>query len=456
MDRPSKGKQPVPYALHDPLQAISPYPTLGRQRFTGLEITKSLSELVMGVDPIPKATSPATPATVSIHKMRRSRQLSRDVIHTSERKPSPRASSAPARAMRSFLTIPKPLRRAISAKESPLGQSPSKGGRQSGVRSAPFPRVEICATTTSRSLISRRKSSRTSVGRLGLKPKHSVWRVQSPTTSTNVQWITEGLDDRKDSFSEKPRVRETLKHKKVKYLNTNIVDCGALDLPDTPGSMASTPKEMYGTPAEGTLFRPNPSHTELGKYRLLPGTTMGPMSPPLSPDLQRCELIARSNSALTIRITKPQSTAYRQQVYVPGPIQLEERISATPRKGSIATLEPFTGEAEGGRKRYSVAMDGIVAYFQSLGVLDEACEDGLDKYWERGGRASPTVRSLRKPTSAPPVPALPPFLAISSSYPTINSPARAVQQQEERQDLPSSVRQRFKLRKFITSAASML
>jgi hypothetical protein len=266
------------------------------------------------------------------------------------------------------------------------------------------------------------------------------------------------LDDRKDSFLEKPRVRETGKNKKVEFLNTNIVDFGALDLPDTPGSMASTPKEMYGTPAEDALFQPNPSHTELGKYRLLPRTNiMGPISPPLSPDLQRCELIARSDSALTIRTKKPQSTAYRQQVYVPGPIRLEEKISATPRKGSIATLEPFTGEAEGGRKRYSVALDGIVAYFQGLGVMDEAREDGLDKYWKREGRTSPTVSSPQKPTVAPPVPALPPFLAISSSNFTVNSPARVVQQQEERQELPSSyVRQRIKLRKFINSAASML
>ena len=69
-------------------------------------------------------------------------------------------------------------------------------------------------------------------------------------------------------------------------------------------------------------------------------------------------------------------------MYIPGPIRIEDEIVATPRKGSIASLEPFRQPSSHG-KRFSdlVALDGIVCFFQDLGVVDESSEEGLDRYW---------------------------------------------------------------------------
>lgn len=456
MDGPSKGKLPVRYDLPDLPLDIFPNPALEERRLTGLDITEGLRELAMNDSPAPRAISPAMPTSASIYRLMRSRQLSSGVIRTPRPKLRRRAATAPPGVLCPFSSIPQPPRRAISARVSRQDQNRSKGGRQSGLWSASLPRVSVYGIPASRSLISRRKSNRKSVGRLGLKPRNSVWRVPPHTTPKRYHLISGALDDRKNLFSEKTRVKERLKNKKVKFLKMNIRDFGALDLPDTPGSIASTPKEMYGTLA---LLEYHPSHPEPGKRRLLPTDRMNHFPLPLSPDIQRCDFVARSNSELTVRTAKAPCTSSSQQVYVPGPIRLEEKISATPRKGSIATLEPFTGESEVGRKRYSdlEALDGIVAYFHSLGVLDETGEDGLDRYWEHEWQTNPTVPSPRRPTAAPPVPTRPPPVAVPSSSSAVISPIRAVQQQEERQPLHlPNLRQRIKLRKLLNSATSML
>jgi hypothetical protein len=253
-------------------------------------------------------------------------------------------------------------------------------------------------------------------------------------------------------------VKETLKNK-VEFPKMNIRDIDALDLAGTPGSIASTPKEMYGTPAEDALLGYHPLHLEPGKRRLLPTDRVNHSHRPLLPDIQRCDFVARSNSKLNVGTAKAQCTASSQQVYVPGPIRLEEKLSATPRKGSIATLEPFDGEAKGGRKKHLdlVALDGIVAYFHSLGVLDESGEDGLDRYWEPEWRTNPTVPRPRRPIAAPPVPTRPPPPAVPSSSFAVVSPVRAVQQQERRQPFHSpNLRQRIKLKRLLNSVTSML
>jgi hypothetical protein len=460
MDSLLKGKLPVRYVLPDLPIDISPNPALEGRRMTGMDITEGLQELAMNDGPKNRAINPATSTSVPIDRPMRSRQLSSGVIRTPRPKLRRKAATAPPGALCLDSSTPQPPRRAISARVSRQSQSQSrsKGDLPSGLWITPLPRVFVYGIPASRSLIGKEKSNRKSVGRLALKPRKSVWRVLPPTTSKNYHLISQAFDNRKTSFSEKTRMKELLTNKKVEFLKTNVKDLDALDLPNTPntpGSMTNTPKEMYGTSAEDASFL---SHPEPGKRRLLPIDSVNHLSIHLSPNIQRFDFVARSNSELTVRNAKVQSTAFNQQVYLPGSIRLEERISETPRKESIATLEsPTSKTGETNNDLDLVALDGIVAYFRSLGVLDKVGEDGLDKYWEPERQTNRIVPIPRRPTAAPHVPTRTLLLAAPSSGSAMIFPVNVVQQQEERQPLSSlNLRQRIRLRRFLNSATSML
>ncbi|KAF2788850.1 hypothetical protein K505DRAFT_420833 [Melanomma pulvis-pyrius CBS 109.77] len=450
-----KGKQSVHYALPDPPLEISPDPRLAGRRLTALDVTEGLRELAMDDDLTPKATSPATPTSVSTCKPNRRRQLSGDMIRTSRPKLRRKAATAPPGTLYLLSAAPQPPRRAISARVSRPHQNRNNHNRQSGLWSTPLPRLSLYGASASRSLITRRKSIRKSVGRLGLRDKSSVWRNPPATYLKKFQLISEALDEcRKNSFSEKARVKDTLKNKNVEVLKMNIVDFNARELPDTPGSMGSTPRELYGKPDEAKANEPPP---ETGKRRMSSTKRAARFSLALSPDIQRCEWIARSSSVLTVRSVNKAS--HQQQVYMPGPIRLADEISRTPRGGLSTNWDLFSSEIEGDGESFSdtVELDGIVAYFQALRVVDEAAEDGMDKFWEAEFETSPTISSPPRPTAAPSMPARRPPLSAPSSRPGLPSPIRATRQQDERHPVPSpNLRQRIKIRRLLSSATSML
>lgn len=75
----------------------------------------------------------------------------------------------------------------------------------------------------------------------------------------------------------------------------------------------------------------------------------------------------------------------RKPVYIPGPIQLEENISITPRRNSVANLEHFDDGVVPQAKRFSdlVVLDSITMYFEAFQVATEASDACLDRYWLR-------------------------------------------------------------------------
>ena len=119
---------------------------------------------------------------------------------------------------------------------------------QKDVVSPPPPRPSQLETIQSKFPTKTRKRHRKYFGKkLGLEPKRLVLGTAS-SHGEDDDIGAEGLDARKGSFGAKPRVRETLKHKEMELLKTDIVDAKSKDLPTTPNSVVSTPREAYGTP----------------------------------------------------------------------------------------------------------------------------------------------------------------------------------------------------------------
>jgi len=283
--------------------------------------------------------------------------------------------------------------------------------------------------------------------------------------------ISESLENKRSpSSSEKESIKETLKNRKLENLNTNIVDFKQRKLPDTPTSMVNTPQELYGTrrelPKEGrSVSCPRRGTPRLGRrLKLQPNSTNKqkycPL--PLTPVIQK-------NMALR----SPKPDPWRRSVYLPGPIELSATTLTASHKASIATLEAFVGEIEAtalsssNSRRLSddATMDGIVEYFQAFGILDEATEDELDRYWEETQLdAVPTCFSAKalRTLGLDDVPNMAmqlPVLDLPSSTSPFHSTWRGFRQQEDKQQpiaSPTNPRQRVRLRRLLNSATSIL
>ncbi|KAJ4287242.1 hypothetical protein N0V90_012640 [Kalmusia sp. IMI 367209] len=288
----------------------------------------------------------------------------------------------------------------------------------------------------SSSLIGRRRMSRNSVGMVGLKPKTHVWRMSPPPRK--FQLLSEVQDNRR-FLSDKARIRETLDSKQMESLKIGLEDFKPRGLPTPPSSLVNTPTELYGMRTD-----------ESGKSSIR-GSTPLPKAKqhalPLSPDVERLKM--RKSMALDVT-RKPTE----RPVYIPGPIELEEKITWTPRRGSIAIMERFDDGTIPEAKRFSdlVALEGIVMYFQALGVAEEASEACLDRYWvpkRRSGRPISGLRSLRK--------AAPPPLTLPLSTGSLFRSKKASRDEDESPSSPGSPsRQKSGLRQFLKSSRSIL
>jgi hypothetical protein len=109
-------------------------------------------------------------------------------------------------------------------------------------------------------------------------------------------------------------------------------------------------------------------------------------------------------------------------VYIAGPIQLEEKITASARRGSNANLERFDDGTVPRAKRFSdlVALDSIVMYFQALGVAEEASEACLDRYWVQSKKSNHASAGKTSRKAAAAVAAIPPVPSVS--LPGVPSP----------------------------------
>ncbi|KAF2622747.1 hypothetical protein BU25DRAFT_414997 [Macroventuria anomochaeta] len=164
------------------------------------------------------------------------------------------------------------------------------------------------------------------------------------------------------SFSRKSRVRETLERKQLARLRMDFVESEPDKSVDSPQSMLGTPVELYATP-ERQPGRFRPTSAIYGRR----GTST-PVSPKTPSRFQRPQ--PRSDGRFAG--DEDLEDLYQTRIYVPGPIHLEKH-PALLRKDSVATLDPFASET-----------DSIVVYFDGIGLIEEATDECLDRYWLNG------------------------------------------------------------------------
>ncbi|KAF2739212.1 hypothetical protein EJ04DRAFT_573205 [Polyplosphaeria fusca] len=405
---------------------------------TAVDITEGMREMIIDNETTPRATSPTTYPF-------KNKSISKGSLNRSGRpKMKHKAATAPVgSSLQLFTVVPEPPRRAISARSirSPLFQD-GRSVRGTQTRSS-FLRPDSHSTAESRSLISRRKSNRRSGGRLGLKPKGNVWRILQPAKNTvKSEQLSQATGS---SFSEKARVQTALRHKEVTFLQTDMVDFQDKNLVETPSSMLSTPQELYGSAERDERpHRLEPrlvlQSTALKKERRL--------SLPLTPSTQRASGYSRRGSEVPA-----DETIWRRTTYIPGPIRFVEAVP-TPRRGSLATMEPFIGEIEwegNGRRLSDMAvLDGIAAYFWGLDTAEEAREDGLDHFWVLNRTGSDGL--------APLAPRGPRMLTLpSSAAGGMFQPQSQNGQESGGQILLSQhPRQRFRVRRLLNAASTIL
>jgi hypothetical protein len=231
---------------------------------------------------------------------------------------------------------------------------------------------------------------------MGLKPKMQVWRL-SPRASAQYQ-LAESLSNRdsmfstsSSSFSEKARVQETLERKNMDPLRTPFIDFESKALPGTPGSMVTTPREFYRGDSDDETIRKPPGGPRSDNSSLrLPSTTSRAkhFSLPLIPDVQGRTTLRRSSS----EAAKVKKTCEGGNVYMPGPIVLEEKMD-----DMMDLFDESVTEPKGKRFSDMIALDSVVCYFQDLGVVAESSEECLDRYWvpdKRAGRRKPIPPAL--------------------------------------------------------------
>jgi hypothetical protein len=378
-------------------------------------------------DPTPRPGSPTiviTPPSTPLRLSQRRRQLSSPVITPTTPRPRLRrkAATAPLGALHIYSgTKPQPPRRAISARTKSPFQTSRSQYRRTPVMAQPAPRLPVSGASTSRSRNSQRKSGRRVVGKMGSRQGHNSGRSQPKKT---FQRLSEALSDQGTSFSEKVRVRETWKTKKMEVLQTQPGYIQTKDLPRTPSSMVSTPRELYG-PINSN--QPSPSATvalHIGRPQLSASVRRSThFSVPLTPIAQR-----RASPNKRDRIA-PSEAARQRVVYLPGPIELEEKTVMSPRKGSIATMEPFNPGTAPKAKRFSdiVALDGVVMFFEDMGIWEAATDACLDRYWMEKRTSHHTLAPRR---AAPPAPIVPSKAVLSGSS-GFFSPKRALQHEDQ-------------------------
>ena len=445
-------------------------PSLAVPMTIEIDVTEGLRSLVLDDeeeddDTTPEPQSPmivvTPPPEEPSARRQQLRRPSDDVVYPPSRpKLERKAATAPPGVLELHSrTKPQPPRRAISERTKRTDRARERRHRRNSRLVAPVLRLGHLGAPTTRSIISRKMTSRKSIGKMGLKPKAHVSRL-SQRTPAQYQLVSEMLSgDRIEvpvegkSFSEKTRVKETLDRKKMDPLRTSFVDFTLKDLPGTPGSMVATPQELYRGPSTSAPSQRTPPGGSPGLLESSPlppaQVTRSPVassrakhfSLPLTPHVQCRGSLKRSSSEARVKVK-----AAERRVYIPGPIRLEEKNAATPRKGSIATMDPFD-ETKPRVKRFSdmVALDKITYFFQDLGVVAESAEDCLDRYWvedEGAGRGTAPVDAADAP---------PPMLRHTGRLSSSLAPSPPARQQQHGERRSAETIGRRRLRSLLKS-----
>jgi hypothetical protein len=321
--------------------------------------------LESGSDALPELEATVTNQTINAPQPRL-RSLSNDVKMKEPSQSRRKAATAPPAIVLYY--APQPPRRAISAR--PIASK--ERGRRQAVRLTD--RLEF-----------RAKRDEDLEGPQGPLPSLPPFKMQVDDSYTLKD---AGL---LESFSQRPRVRETLNEKKLARLLTDIVDFESRGLLTSPRSMLNTPREMYAIPEKGfTRDAPSsPSSLHAEKARRSIMSSLSGTSPGLHLNkAPHCKpmhdgYIGKSN------------LAGRQPIYVAGAIRLEPHPSKL-RKDSVASLEPFAKEVEFGGRRNSdiIVEDSITKFFDELGVLEDTTEACLDRYWHDVASARTSIITI--------------------------------------------------------------
>jgi hypothetical protein len=280
-----------------------------------------------------------------------------------------KAATAPAGGFNTPNYAPQPPRRAVSAR---LGPSRTIRGRKPQREDPEVDPLTVVKTPLQ--------------AHLGPdKPLPSLPVIVAPIDSN--PW---GNTKVPGSFSRRVRVKKTLDDKNMGRLNMDIVDFESRGLLSSPRSMMNTPRELYAIPEKrATLEEPS-----------------SPISPHAK-DARRSILFSLSGKGLALHLKKP--SQYWQHndalklypegwkaTYLPGTICLEKH-PAQLRKDSVASLDPFAKEVEPRVRRHSdlIVLDRITAFFDDLGVLEDATEVCLDMFWRDVTQAPYHVANTR-------------------------------------------------------------
>lgn len=183
-------------------------------------------------------------------------------------------------------------------------------------------------------------------------------------------------NDQNSSFSGKARVKETLKEKQMGMLNTDKAKLEAKRSPNTPNSILSTPRELYGIPE--CQLATESLHSDYTQDRNSVPVT--PTSPSTSSRAEVSDTQSRDEGLG--HVGRDTYLHGEKRVYLSGPIRLEEH-SMKPRVDSCANEDPPDLALAAKTNRFSdmVVLDGIVMFFEDFGVVDPATEETIDKYW---------------------------------------------------------------------------
>lgn len=328
--------------------------------------TALAQELPVMHQPKMPSTPPDTPAiTVTSPSRRQSlRQRLRSVSDVASlmRRPSMRrkADTAPPGAFSSPDYAPQVPRRAMSAR---------------------FEKRDGAIGRHSRHLSSESDLKARTV--LGVDKKLTGEERAKPTDSSEEndhveQYEEMDLSQPKASFSRKPRVRETLKRKQLTRLRMDFVASEPERFMDSPQSMLGTPVELYAIQErQPGQFRPTSAiHGRRGSSTPVSPKTPSPF---LRPQPQPNDRFTGDDDAEDVK------DLHQRRIYVPGPVWLEAH-PALLRKDSVATLDPFASEIDSIGRRPSdlMALEQIIVFFDGMGLIEEATDECLDKYWLNG------------------------------------------------------------------------
>jgi hypothetical protein len=369
----------------------------------------------------------ATVTNQTIHTPQpRLRSLSNDMKIKERSQSRRKAATAPPGTLTTPDYAPQPPRRAISARPT----TSKERGRRQAVRSAD--RSDF-----------RRKRDEDLKGPQRPLPSLPILEVQGDSSQT--------LKDTQlpRSFSQRPRVIKTLNEKKLARLQTDIVDFESRGLLSSPRSMLNTPREMYAIPEKvSTSEAPSsPSSPHAKKAQRSIVSSLSGTSP--KQHLSR----ARHCKSMYDVHTKRSNLSGQKQIYVPGAIRLEEH-PAKLRKDSVASLEPFAKEVGFDSRRNSdmIVLDNITVFFDELGVVEDATEACLDRYWYDVASARTSIITITSIDETPATSVEKPQQGRSTQGPSRFSFSSASSSSSQARNGTPMMRQRDKLRRLLSPA----